>query len=217
MNKPYDRQRIFDLELIGRKQLIYDVTRPISATVIDHIYVSHNQFIVDSGVIQWSLSDHNIVWCARQHRNMFKKSGSFKWITYRSYKTLDQLAFQHDLLQANLCDCSTANRDVDSAWKDWLNRFTIVLDAHAPIRRKNFSLVPLRGLAAMSYLPFNIGTTFTRKPVKIVLTKMLGRPFVKLEMPSGRPFVMLGLNITTLSFLTVSLNRLKQPGMKSRN
>ena len=139
MNKPYDRQRIFDLELIGTKQLIYDVTRPISATVIDHIYVSHNQFIVDSGVIQWSLSDHNIVWCARQHRNMFKKSGSFKWITYRSYKTLDQLAFQHDLLQANLCDCSTANRDVDSAWKDWLNRFTIVLDAHAPIRRKKFS------------------------------------------------------------------------------
>jgi hypothetical protein len=140
---PDDRRRITQLEIAGTTQIISDITRPESGTIIDHIYVSHNNFIIDSGSIPCCLSDHNIVWCTRRHKNMFKATGASNWITYRSYKCFESEAFVQDLFAIGLGDCARIpGIHIDNAWNLWSTKFLSVLNAHAPIRRKKFKNNP---------------------------------------------------------------------------
>ena len=70
----------------GLKQLIKVPTRTTtsSSTIIDHILASYPERVTQCGVIDISLSDHQLIYCTRKISRI--KRGSHKQILFRSFK-----------------------------------------------------------------------------------------------------------------------------------
>ena len=78
-------------------QLITKATRPISNSLLDHIFVSQKDFVTDSGTLPLSLSDHLPIFVSLNSRsNIFKQPGH-KTLHIRSRKSLSIDAFIDDL------------------------------------------------------------------------------------------------------------------------
>ena len=84
-------------QTLGFEQLITKATRPISNSLLDHIFVSQKYFVTDSGTLPLSLSDHLPIFVSLNSRsNIFKQPGH-KTLHIRSHKSLSIDAFIDDL------------------------------------------------------------------------------------------------------------------------
>ena len=69
----------------GLKQLKVPTRTTISSsTIIDHILASYPERVTQCGVIDISLSDHQLIYCTRKISRI--KRGSHKQIQFRSFK-----------------------------------------------------------------------------------------------------------------------------------
>ena len=111
-------------------QLIKEVTRPKSGTLLDHFYTNvHN--VSESGTIGFRISDHVPIYLiVKCQRTKIKK----KCILARSYKNYDFLTFKNSL---NAIDWNPViNTDnVNDMWDRIIDIIRIVLDEICPIRR----------------------------------------------------------------------------------
>lgn len=82
----------------GLSQLITEPTRVTnnSKTLIDHIYVSHEEKISSASVKKLGISDHFAIACNRKN-NFNPGKNLHKEIKYRTFKTFDENAFLNDL------------------------------------------------------------------------------------------------------------------------
>ena len=71
---------------LGLKQLIKVSARITSnnSTLIDHIITSSSEKVVQAGIIETSLSDHQLVFCTRKIKTA--KPNKHNYITFRSMK-----------------------------------------------------------------------------------------------------------------------------------
>lgn len=116
-------------------QLIKEPTRitESTSTIIDLILTNREQKIVQRGVIQIGISDHNLIYTVR--KITIQKSGAHKYCTSRSFKHFDLNMFLGDL---KLTDWSSVNSssDINIRWQIWKNMFLGIIDKHAPLKTK---------------------------------------------------------------------------------
>ena len=124
-------------ELNDLHQIITSCTRITahSETLIDHVYASCPQHIVESFLPQLAISDHYPVCFTRKTSKNQIKRCSHKSITYRCYKRFDDELFLSDL-NYSLCQLNMTSSNVNERFSEWNNIFLTVLDKHAPIKTK---------------------------------------------------------------------------------
>ena len=114
-------------------QLINEPTRVCSntQTTIDLVLVSDKSRIAQSGVINYGLSDHSIVFCTRKSKKAVLDCHSS--VRTRSMKRYNKEAFNESLKQmdwSNVLQC----KDVNEAWCSFKHRFLEVVDKVAPYK-----------------------------------------------------------------------------------
>ena len=112
-------------------QLINEVTRPKSGTLLDHIYINdriHN--VCEFGTISYHISDHTPVFVLiKCIQTKIKK----KIIKARSYKNYDVLKFKNMLLSVKWDDVLSIDNP-DEMWDSMLRLIRACLDSICPIR-----------------------------------------------------------------------------------
>jgi hypothetical protein len=89
----------------GFSQLIDTFTRvtETSATTLDHIYVNKSNNISGSGILQFSLSDHQPIYLKRKLNIRIKvKTNIHKSIKYFDYKNIDYKTIEHKLSEMKI-------------------------------------------------------------------------------------------------------------------
>ena len=83
--------------VVTRGQLITVPTRPVSRSLLDHVYVSQKDNVSTSGTLPISISDHLPVFVNWTTRSNFSNSNEHKYIDYRSLKNFSAEQFEADL------------------------------------------------------------------------------------------------------------------------
>ena len=127
-------------------QLIESPTRITSSsqTIIDHIYVSNKNHILEACVPFYNCSDHFPVCLTWSKKGIKIPKPGHKTVTYRCFSKFNQELFLQALSNSNLP--STFNiTDPDAAIDFWIKTFTDIYNTHAPlktIRVKHFPKPP---------------------------------------------------------------------------
>ena len=122
------------LSNFGLKQLIKTPTSVTcdTPTIIDHILTNSHGKISQSGVIDYGISDHNMIFCTRKITKI--KTGIQRIISSRSFKN-----YLAELLEEALKDLDFPNyenfNDIDSAYTDFILKLTKIIDKIAPMKQ----------------------------------------------------------------------------------
>ena len=132
---------------LGLKELIKYPTRITchTSTVIDHIFTNCEENVTQSGVIDTSLSDHQLIFCTRKIKRV--KTNNHKRISFRSLKNHLMESFERELKNITFPNFENIS-DVNSAYNDLVNKITQVINNLAPyktIRAKSQSSERLDG------------------------------------------------------------------------
>ena len=107
------------------------VTRD-TTTLIDHILTNSEEKISQSGVIDYGISDHNIIYCTR--KIIKNKTGGQKIKQFRSFKN-----YSAELFEGALTDIDFPNyeqfTDIDAAYADFISKLTEVIERIAPMKQ----------------------------------------------------------------------------------
>ena len=117
--------------------MIYSRTSLRTSSLIGHIATTCPNNIVDSGVLQVSMSDHCPVYCLRKLNGARRKD--HKVIKARSMKNFDEAAFLADVSQINWDRVVGRPVDINVFFDDWSNLFSMIIYKHAPIRSTRVS------------------------------------------------------------------------------
>lgn len=128
-NDPMTVSYLNCLEEIGVVQLIDEPTR--RNALLDHILVSGEAFIRDSGVVGYQYSDHDAVYCSLNTKG---PSAAPRFITCRNYASLDIESLVGDPIFHNLEGIYRFNNVND---KVNIFNFTIIslFDTYAPLKK----------------------------------------------------------------------------------
>ena len=126
---------------LGLKQLIKHPMRITchTSTLIDHIIANCEEKVTQSGVINTSLSDHQLIFCTRKIKRV--KTSNHKQISFRSLKNYSMENFERELKNIAFPNYKKFS-DVNSAYRDQVNKITQAINNPAPyktIRVKNQS------------------------------------------------------------------------------
>ena len=126
---------------LGLKQLIKHPTGITchTSTLIDHIITNCEERVTQSGVINTSLSDHQLIFCTRKIERV--KTNNHKQTSFRSLKNYSMENFEQELKNIAFPNYEKFS-DANSAYSDLVNKITQVLNNLAPykiIRVKNQS------------------------------------------------------------------------------
>ena len=116
---------------LGLKQLIKHPTRITchTSTLIDHIITNCEEKVTQSGVIDASLSDHQLIFCTRKIKRV--KANNHKQISFHSLKNYSMENFEQELKNIAFPNYEKCN-DVNSAYSDLVNKITQVINTLAP-------------------------------------------------------------------------------------
>ena len=122
--------------MFGLKQIIKSPTRITcrNTSLIDHILASIPSRVSQHGVINGSVSDHQLIYCARKI-DKIKTGGVHKHITFRSFKKYTVDAYKDALKKVNFPDYKLFN-DVNEAYSNFFQKIRIVVDSIAPYKTK---------------------------------------------------------------------------------
>ena len=141
------------LHFSGLKQLIKVSTRTTtsSSTIIDHILASYPERVTQCGVIDISLSDHQLIYCTRKISRI--KRGSHKQIQFRSFKHYAVDLFEQELSKLNFPNYQNYN-EINEAYNDFIQKNMSVIGKAAPIKEKRVKQNSQDGL--MGKLPIKL-------------------------------------------------------------
>eukprot|EP00745_Piridium_sociabile_P033008 TRINITY_DN5647_c0_g1_i9.p1 TRINITY_DN5647_c0_g1~~TRINITY_DN5647_c0_g1_i9.p1 ORF type:complete len:921 (+),score=13.12 TRINITY_DN5647_c0_g1_i9:226-2988(+) len=127
----------------GLFQLVDTPTRITSSskTLIDHIYVSSKQNILEVCSPLCGCSDHSPVCLTWLKKGTKIPKPCHKVITYRSFTHFDKDLFLFDLAQSSLSNIYQFT-DPDEAFEFWHRTFTEVYNKHAPFKIKRVKHTP---------------------------------------------------------------------------
>ena len=124
------------IQLFDLTQLVTDFTRitPSTATIIDHIYTSNPENVVECFVPSYAVSDHFPVCFTRKISGKISKA-EYTTTTYRCFRQFNKSSFLSDL-KSDLESFAVYNRYVDEA----LNLLFLIirhhLNRHAPLKTR---------------------------------------------------------------------------------
>ena len=115
------------------KQLIKFPTRitSISSTLIDHILTNSPQLITQSGVIDTTLSDHQLIFCTRKLSR--EKFNAHKHIKCRNLKNYSAAILLEELRSSNFLNYDNFE-NIDKAYSDLSNKLMTAINKVAPMR-----------------------------------------------------------------------------------
>ena len=105
------------------------------AHLIDHIYATNTDRVVNVDVPDLAISDHNPITCTLSVKISKPKQKQHTSILYRSFKKFNADNFLSDLHKLSWYDVYNCTCP-DAALDTWKTLFLEVLDKHAPLRRK---------------------------------------------------------------------------------
>ena len=108
-------------------------TTTSSSTIIDHILASYPERVTQCGVIDISLSDHQLIYCTRKISRI--KRGSHKQIQFRSFKHYAVDLFEQELSKLNFPNYQNYN-EINEAYNDFIQKIMSVIDKFAPINQR---------------------------------------------------------------------------------
>ena len=124
------------VDLFDLSQMIREPTRvtETTSTIIDHVYTSHTDNIIESFVSPYSISDHFPVCFTRKISNRISKS---KHVTtkYRCFKNFNEDVFIANL-SSELNSFEVTNSDVNEDLSSWYGIILKHLIQHAPYKTK---------------------------------------------------------------------------------
>ena len=107
-------------------------TTPDTKTLIDLIITKiEDTKVIDSGVIELGISDHDLVYICRKISLPKQRP---KTVETRQFKHFNTSAFQHDLCE--VFKTRAFHSDPNIAWEEWREAFLNVANFHAPIRTR---------------------------------------------------------------------------------
>ena len=150
---------------LGLKQLIKHPTRITchTSTLIDHITTNREEKVRQSGVIDTSLSDHQLIFCTRKINRV--KTNNYKQISFRSLKNYSIENFERELKNIAFPNYKKFSH-VNSAYNDIVNKITQIINNIAPyktIRVKSQSNEWFDSLMVSLLNKYLIGTTLMKK------------------------------------------------------
>ena len=121
-------------EIFGLKQLIVDPTRTTShsSTLVGLCVTNAPSKIINSGIIELSISDHVLVYMT--HKVHYKQTGS-RLIEIRNMKNFNNESFLRDLERQRWSDVNLSN-DPNEMWAKWKNMLINCIDKHVPLKTK---------------------------------------------------------------------------------
>ena len=131
----YNKHRLIKaLKSLNLIQVIKTVTRPISATCLDHVYTTNPSFIAEISVPNIGLADHLPIFFRRKYCKQPKQNTS-STIKYRDFKNLNSNKLKRDLLDAPWDSAFVTNNvnDVLQTVETMLNE---IVDKHIPFQSK---------------------------------------------------------------------------------
>ena len=119
----------------GLKQLIKVLTRTTtsSSTIIEHILASYSERVTQCGVIDITLSDHQLIYRTRKIYRI--KRGSHKQIQFRSFTHYTVNLFEPELSQLNFPNYQNDN-EINEAYNDCIHKIMSVIDKVTPIKER---------------------------------------------------------------------------------
>ena len=118
-------------------QLIKEPTRITahSSTIIDHLYTSKPDFVMDLLVPNIAVSDHFPIQFTRVTGKSHTKRNFHTTIQYRSYKKFNEDLFHSDMATA-MTNFNISQVNTDQNFEFFTQTFMNVFDKHAPIKTK---------------------------------------------------------------------------------
>ena len=122
--------------MFSLKQIITSPTRIKcrNTSLIDHILASISSQVSRHGVINVSVSDHQLIYCTRKI-NKIKTGSVHKHITFHSFKKYTVDAYKDALKKVNFPNYELFN-DVNEAYSNFFQKIRIVVDSIAPFKTK---------------------------------------------------------------------------------
>ena len=122
-------------KFFGLKQLIKVPARTTtsSSTITDHILASYPERVTQCGVIDVSLSDHQLIYYTRKISRI--KRGSHKQIQFRPYKHYMFNLLEQELLKLNLPNYQNCY-EINKAYIDFIKKIMSVIEKVAPIKER---------------------------------------------------------------------------------
>ena len=119
----------------GLKELIKVSTRTTTrrSTIIDYILTSYPERVTQGGVIDISLSDHQLIYCTRKISRI--KRGSHKQILFRLFKHYTVDLFEQELSKLNFPSYQNYN-EINEAYNDFIQKIMSVTGKVAPIKER---------------------------------------------------------------------------------
>ena len=121
------------------KQIVSEITRPVSSTCLDHIYSSHPQRMCNIMTINTGLSDHLPIFAIRYLKGApeYSNSSGRKHRTFdnRNLKKVNNDAFVKDLSDASW-DTAFIFEELEDVVDSWYDIFNSILDKYAPLTTK---------------------------------------------------------------------------------
>ena len=127
-------------------QIIQKPTRVTenSQTLIDHIYVSTDVHVVQSDVVENSLSDHFVVFaCISTKNNLYVPKQNHHTIKYRNFRQLNPEQLNQDLYNAPWT--SYRSDSVNEALQSFMETFTTIINKHIPLVTKRVKRIKQPG------------------------------------------------------------------------
>lgn len=124
------------IQLFDLSQIIQQPTRVTekSSTLIDHVYTSNPENIIECFVPVYSISDHFPVCFTRKINSKIPKS-KHVLKSYRCFKNFDENSFLSDLSE-DMNNFSADKPDINHDMQLWYSLVLKQLDKHAPVKHK---------------------------------------------------------------------------------
>ncbi len=121
------------IQALGMTQLINQPTRVTlnSRTTIDHILTNREDLYYRGGVINPGISDHGLIFTNRKKR---KPPKGVKYVSCRSYRTLDTKLLQEEMDSVNWEDIELIS-DVNNAVDTFQMKLMKIINNHAPVTK----------------------------------------------------------------------------------
>jgi len=118
----------------GLTQLIEEPTRITdkTSTLLDHILVNTPSKVVQSGVLNKCISDHDMIYMTRKHQNI--RTGQHNTVKIRSMKKYTKELFIQKLSEIQFPDYSIFE-SINEAYTDFITKFMIAIDSISPLKQ----------------------------------------------------------------------------------
>lgn len=142
------------LDEFGLKQIVDSPTRitNITSTLLDLIMVLNEDTVLEKGVVDYDLSDHQLVYCVIE---MCGRNTEPRMVTYRDYKNFNYTSFEEDLYAIPFYNIFDIN-NVDDKVSFLVDNLISLFDRHAPSVTKRFTKPPAPWLTDIIRTMINI-------------------------------------------------------------